>query len=77
MPNSEILERIKILKTKKYLTIAEKKELVSYGEQVPICVGDSYNHNKNICGVVPFYSIYQDKPINLEGKGSPLVKKKK
>lgn len=70
------LERIKILKEKKYLTIEEKRELISYGEEVPICVGDN-SSNKNVRGVVPYYSIYQDKQINLDGKGPSLVKKKR
>ena len=70
------LERIKILKEKKYLTIEEKRELISYGEDVPVCVGNN-SSNKNVSGVVPYYSIYQDKQMNLDGKGPTLIKKKK
>lgn len=66
------LERIRALKSKKYLTIKEKKELVLYGEQVPICVEDS--SKKSICSVVPPCSIYQNKIINLDDDKS-LVKK--
>lgn len=70
------LERIKILKAKKFLTIEEKRELISYGERVPVCVSDN-NSGKNVYGVVPYYSIYQDKQIDLDGKGPRLVKKKR
>lgn len=43
---------------------------------MPVCVGDN-SSNKNVRGVVPYYSIYQDKQINLDGKGPSLVKKKR
>lgn len=49
---SESEKRIEYLKSKKFLTIEEKRELILLGSNVPLCVSDSKSNDTK------YYNVY-------------------